>query len=138
MNTRSIIKFLIVAFVLVVGITLLMHSSSPESYQNTTGISDDNNSSTSGTTSTGINSGSTSPSYTLAQVQTHSGSSSCWTIVGTNVYNLTQWINSHPGGPEAILSICGKNGTAAFEAQHGGQRRPADELKNFLIGTYKQ
>jgi cytochrome b involved in lipid metabolism len=51
------------------------------------------------------------------------------------VYDLTAWISKHPGGERAILSICGKDGSAAFNDQHGGQRRPANELSGFKIGT---
>ena len=79
---------------------------------------------------------STTPNYTLAQVQTHNNSSSCWSAIGNNVYDLTSWINQHPGGKQAILSLCGKDGTAAFEGQHGGQRRPENELASLKIGTY--
>ena len=81
---------------------------------------------------------STTPEYTLAQVATHSNSSSCWSVINTSVYDLTSWINSHPGGKQAILTICGKDGTTAFENQHGGQRRPEQELASFFIGNYKK
>jgi cytochrome b involved in lipid metabolism len=73
-------------------------------------------------------------SYTMAQVATHNNASSCWAAINGNVYDLTNWINQHPGGPERILSICGTDGSAAFNAQHGGQRQPAQELQNFLLG----
>jgi len=78
------------------------------------------------------------PSYTLAQVASHSNSASCWSIVNMSVYDLTTWINSHPGGSRAILSMCGKDSTSAFMAQHGGQSRPENELKTFFIGNYKK
>ncbi|MES2059604.1 MAG: cytochrome b5-like heme/steroid binding domain-containing protein [Patescibacteria group bacterium] len=73
--------------------------------------------------------------YTLADVSKHSNASSCWTTINGGVYDVTAWINQHPGGPEAILSLCGKDGSAAFDAQHGGQRRPASELATFKIGV---
>lgn len=72
--------------------------------------------------------------YTLAQVAAHNGASSCWSAINGGVYDLTAWINQHPGGPQAILAICGKDGSAAFNNQHGGQRRPANELAGFKIG----
>jgi cytochrome b involved in lipid metabolism len=81
---------------------------------------------------------STTASYTLAQVATHSSASSCWSIVRSNVYDLTSWIDQHPGGAEAILSMCGRDATTDFENQHGGQRRPENELQGFEIGTYKK
>lgn len=76
--------------------------------------------------------------YTLAQVAGHKDATSCWTAINGGVYDLTSWINQHPGGPEAILSICGKDGSADFNAQHGGERRPEQELATFKIGTLAQ
>ncbi len=77
-------------------------------------------------------------SFTLAEVATHNGASSCWSAINGKVYDLTSWINQHPGGPSHILNICGTDGSAAFNAQHGGQSRPASELVNFYIGTLAQ
>jgi cytochrome b involved in lipid metabolism len=76
--------------------------------------------------------------YTLAQIAQHSTSSSCWSAINGGVYDLTSWIGQHPGGQGTILSICGKDGSAAFNGQHGGQRRPASELAGFQIGTLTQ
>lgn len=73
--------------------------------------------------------------YTLATVAIHNSASSCWAAINGNVYDLTDWISQHPGGPEHILGICGTDGSAAFNTQHGGERDPAQELKNFYIGT---
>jgi cytochrome b involved in lipid metabolism len=74
-------------------------------------------------------------SYTLAQVSAHKDATSCWTAINGGVYDVTSWIDQHPGGREAILSICGKDGTSAFTNQHGGQARPAAELASFKIGV---
>ncbi len=73
--------------------------------------------------------------YTLAQVAKHNSASSCYTAINGGVYDLTKWINMHPGGQAAILSLCGMDGTQAFEDQHGGQRRPENELASLKIGT---
>ena len=72
--------------------------------------------------------------YTMATVAQHNSASSCWAAINGNVYDLTNWINQHPGGQGPILSLCGTDGSAAFNGQHGGQARPASELKNFLLG----
>lgn len=76
--------------------------------------------------------------YTLADVAAHNTQSSCWSAINGNVYDLTQWIFQHPGGPSYILAICGIDASAAFDAQHGGQRRPEQELAQFLIGSLAQ
>lgn len=76
--------------------------------------------------------------YTMAQVSQHSSGSSCWTVVDNTVYDVTPFINQHPGGSGAIISLCGIDGSSAFTEQHGGQRRPARELAGFEIGVLAQ
>lgn len=76
-------------------------------------------------------------SYTPAQVAKHSSSASCWTIVSKNVYDLSTFIAKHPGGAANILSLCGKDGTSKFLAQHGGQPSPTKTLAGYKIGTLK-
>jgi hypothetical protein len=72
--------------------------------------------------------------YTLSEVGKHSTEDDCWTAIGSNTYNLTEWISQHPGGDRAILSICGIDGTAAFQGQHGGQGAPEAMLATFKNG----
>lgn len=76
----------------------------------------------------------TEPSFTMTQVQMHNSKSDCWSAINGKIYDLTSWIGQHPGGKSAIISICGKDGSAAFNDQHGGQSRPANELDGFFIG----
>ncbi len=75
--------------------------------------------------------------YTLSDVKLHTTRTSCWTTVNGKVYDVTNFINQHPGGANAILSLCGIDGSAAFNGQHGGQARPTNELASFIIGTLK-
>lgn len=77
-------------------------------------------------------------SYTLMEVSNHKDVSSCWTVVDGKVYDVTSWINLHPGGADNILSICGIDGSSAFSTQHAGQGEPASELSSFQIGTLTQ
>lgn len=76
-------------------------------------------------------------SYTLADVASHKTQADCWTVVNGDVYNVTSWIAQHPGGAQAIISMCGVDGSAGFDGQHGTARRPATELASFKIGTLK-
>ena len=79
----------------------------------------------------------TTKTYTLADVATHKTASDCWTTVNGSVYNVTSWIKQHPGGSQTIISMCGIDGSGAFDGQHGGQKRPTNELVTFKIGTLK-
>jgi cytochrome b involved in lipid metabolism len=74
----------------------------------------------------------------MAQVATHNTASNCWATINGNVYNLTSWISQHPGGEAPILGLCGKDGTSAFESQHGNNGRANAELATLKIGTLAQ
>jgi uncharacterized membrane protein len=74
--------------------------------------------------------------YTLADLKKHATATSCWSAINGNVYDLTKWINRHPGGSSVIKGLCGRDGTAGFNGQHGGQGRPASELAAFKIGKF--
>ena len=89
--------------------------------------------STSDVSLTAVTATSTKKTYTLADVSAHSNATSCWALINSKVYDLTNWINHHPGGPDKILGICGKDGSNAFNGQHSGQARPASELAAFYI-----
>jgi cytochrome b involved in lipid metabolism len=133
-------KTFIVILILVVvlgGSYFLWGKSDDQIINNTDNSSVQNSTSTTpAATSTG-NSGGIAAMYTREEVATHNNSKDCWAIIGSSVYNLTSWISKHPGGEKAILSLCGKDGTAAFNNQHGGQARPEATLATFFIGTLK-
>ena len=72
--------------------------------------------------------------YTMEKVMVNASATSCWSVINGNVYNLTAWINQHPGGSGAIKSLCGVDGSAAFAAQHQGQSKPESRLTGYLLG----
>jgi len=72
--------------------------------------------------------------YTMAMVAANNSGSSCWSVIRNEVYDLTSWIGSHPGGSNAILGICGKEATSTFDARHSGQGAPESALKSYLLG----
>lgn len=77
---------------------------------------------------------STSVLYTIESVRANNSVSSCWTIIDGFVYDLTKWISLHPGGPIAIRSLCGVDGTASFKGQHQNQADPTRRLSSYLLG----
>jgi len=72
--------------------------------------------------------------YTMERVRANNSADYCYTVISGNVYDLTKWINSHPGGSGAILSLCGTDGTAAYKAMHGNQGKPQSRLAGYLLG----
>lgn len=76
----------------------------------------------------------TQSGYTMAKVKENNSSESCWSVISGNVYDLTKWINQHPGGSSAIQSLCGVDGTSSFLAQHRGAGSPQQRLAGYLLG----
>jgi cytochrome b involved in lipid metabolism len=72
--------------------------------------------------------------YTMEKVRENNSASSCWSIINGNVYDLTKWISSHPGGRSAITGICGRDGTSTFNGKHRGDGGPASILSGYLLG----
>ena len=77
--------------------------------------------------------GETFQGYTLAEVSERNSAAECWVAIDGGVYDLTEWIRSHPGGSGAILNLCGKDGTTSFTSQHGGQARPSSTLDGYFL-----
>ena len=72
--------------------------------------------------------------YTMEKVKANASAASCWAVISGNVYDLTKWIGSHPGGSGAITSLCGTDGTSAFLGMHTGQSKPQSRLSGYLLG----
>ncbi len=70
---------------------------------------------------------------TEAEVATHNNVSSCYTIMGDKVYDVTDFINKHRGGSDKIIGLCGKDGTAQFLKQHGSSAKAQAVLSSFYI-----
>jgi cytochrome b involved in lipid metabolism len=73
--------------------------------------------------------------YTMADVQKHATAADCWSAINGSVYNLTDWVNQHPGGSNAIIRLCGTDGSRSFNSTHGTSSRPAAALAGFKIGV---
>lgn len=52
--------------------------------------------------------------FRVDEIAQHNSKSDCWTVISGNVYDLTQYINRHPGGNE-ILRSCGTDATTLFK-----------------------
>ena len=48
----------------------------------------------------------------------HNSAEDCWVSIGNQVYDLTDFLEEHPSGPQPILDLAGKDGTEEFDAVH--------------------
>ncbi|XP_074557886.1 cytochrome b5-like [Curcuma longa] len=53
--------------------------------------------------------------YTLTDVAAHSSRNDCWLVIGGKVYDVTKFLEDHPGGEEVLLASVGKDSTNDFE-----------------------
>ncbi|CAG9766458.1 unnamed protein product [Ceutorhynchus assimilis] len=75
--------------------------------------------------------------YTLEDVKVHNGKgkgdSSVWIIYRDCVYDVTDYLEDHPGGGDLIMEHAGKNCTRAFD-DFGHSSDAKRKLKEFKIG----
>lgn len=80
--------------------------------------------------------------FTLDEVARHNSRSDCWSVISNDVYDLTQYINRHPGGDE-ILRACGQDATTMFtkrqtkDGQSVGSGSPHSQAANEQLARLK-
>ncbi|KAK1344052.1 hypothetical protein QTO34_014611 [Cnephaeus nilssonii] len=71
--------------------------------------------------------------YTLEEIQKHNHSKSTWLILHHKVYDVTKFLEEHPGGEEVLREQAGGDATENFEDV--GHSMDARELsKTYIIG----
>ncbi|GMH84033.1 hypothetical protein TrVE_jg10249 [Triparma verrucosa] len=68
---------------------------------------------------------------TMSEVSSHNTRSSCWVVVESHVYDITRYIDHHPGGWLPLTNMAGKDCTDAFANYH-----PANIYKDMLPSFY--
>lgn len=73
------------------------------------------------------------PEYTLAEVSEHWQTNDCWVVVEDLVYDITEFVDEHPGGQYIVMEHAGRDATLVFR----GSRHSQDAynmLDKYLIG----
>jgi len=73
--------------------------------------------------------------FSLHDVSSHTEKGDCWAVINGDVYDLTSWVSRHPGGAQAILNLCGRDGSVDFNKHHGRFRPAQVALVLLKIGT---
>ncbi|KAF1869272.1 hypothetical protein Lal_00020949 [Lupinus albus] len=71
--------------------------------------------------------------YTIQDASQHKTKEDCWVVIDGKVYDVTQYLDDHPGGDDVILAATGKDATDDFE--DAGHSKSARELmEQYFIG----
>lgn len=76
------------------------------------------------------------PTIPTHDVASHNTKKSCYVTVGANVYDMTPFLEDHPGGGDLILEYGGKDVSDIMrdELSHSHSESAYDILKDYLIG----
>jgi len=78
-----------------------------------------------------------SKEFTLAEVTAHNTKKDLYMVIHDKVYDVTSFVDEHPGGEEVLLDVGGQDGTEAFEdVGHSDEAR--EILDGLLVGTVKR
>jgi len=84
---------------------------------------------------TSISSAVTGKQYTWEEVSKHNSAESAWIYIGNKVYDITPWLDKHPGGKEMLLLAAGRDCTDLFRMYHPFTDKPRQIMDKFVIGT---
>lgn len=56
--------------------------------------------------------------YTMEEVAKHNKKEDLWVVVKGVVMDVSDWLDEHPGGPQAIMNFMGRDATEEFEMLH--------------------
>lgn len=71
--------------------------------------------------------------YTLEEIQVHNMSNDTWIIIHNKVYDVTCFLEEHPGGEEVLLEQAGTDATESFE-DVGHSTDAREMLQQYYIG----
>ncbi|KAF8389912.1 hypothetical protein HHK36_024431 [Tetracentron sinense] len=71
--------------------------------------------------------------YSLQEASEHNTKEDCWVVIDGKVYDVTTYLDEHPGGDDVLLAATGKDATDDFE--DAGHSKSARELmQDYCIG----
>lgn len=75
--------------------------------------------------------------YTWQEVAKHNDARSAWVYIDDVVYDVTSFVDRHPGGRDMILLMAGRDITDLFTTYHPFTETPRKVIQQYRIGTLK-
>lgn len=73
----------------------------------------------------------------MAEVAKHNTKEDLWVVVKGVVMDLSDWLDEHPGGPQALMNFMGRDATEEFEMLHDDEVIPKYSPKQ-VIGKVEE
>ncbi|KAF3777505.1 Cytochrome b5 [Nymphaea thermarum] len=54
--------------------------------------------------------------FSLSQVAKHKSRKDCWFVINGRVYDVTKFLEEHPGGDDVLVEVAGRDATKEFDA----------------------
>ena len=71
--------------------------------------------------------------YRLSEVAQHNSKENLWLVIHNKVYNITEYLNDHPGGGDVLIDVAGTDATKAFEdVGHSNDAR--EIMEDYYLG----
>lgn len=71
--------------------------------------------------------------YKRAEVAVHNTEQDLWMIIEGKVYNVTPFVDEHPGGVDTLLGVAGDDGTSEFKSV-GHSDSAKEMLQKYYVG----
>jgi len=75
--------------------------------------------------------------YGLKEIEEHNHKNSPWIVIHDGVYDVSKYLEEHPGGEEVLLEQAGREATEAFE-DVGHSTDARDMMEEYKIGEVKE
>ncbi|KAL4788612.1 hypothetical protein BJX76DRAFT_315206 [Aspergillus varians] len=76
------------------------------------------------------------PTFTTAEVESHNSAKSCYVTLGSKVYDITSFVEDHPGGGDLVLEYAGKDVAQILRdpVSHDHSESAYEILEDSLVG----
>lgn len=71
--------------------------------------------------------------YSFNEIAEHNSCKTAWVVIKNGIYDVTKFLEEHPGGEEVLLEQAGKDATEAFE-DVGHSTDAREMMKQYKIG----
>ncbi|XP_051145711.1 cytochrome b5 [Andrographis paniculata] len=71
--------------------------------------------------------------YTMEEASQHNTGGDCWVVIDGKVYDVSSYLDEHPGGDDVLIRAAGKDATEEFE-DAGHSKSAREQMEQFFIG----